>query len=126
MYHYGEEGAGARGRFRGLLAGTPLRGVLPVVVLSIIKDKPAHGGEIIQTLQTTYDIEVARPVVYMLLRRMERRGLMLSQWDVQESGPARRRYTITEEGVERLDSGLERLKKVSKVISLLTSQAKKK
>ena len=126
MYHYGEEGVEGRGRFRGLLAGSPLRGVLPVVVLSLIKDKPAHGGEIIQNLQKTYDIEVARPVIYMLLRRMERRGLMVSTWDVQESGPARRKYTITEEGLDRLDSGLERLKKVSKIISQLTAQARKK
>ena len=112
--------------FRHFLPGPPLRGVLPIAVLRLIKDKPAHGGDIIQNLEKTFGIQVARPVVYMLLRRLERHGMMLSTWDVQESGPARRRYTITEEGLAHLDDGLERLKKASKVINLLTSPKKKK
>jgi len=99
-----------------------LRGVLPIAVLSLIKDKPAHGGEIFQSLQEKFGIEAARPVIYMLLRRLERHGLMLSTWDIQESGPARRKYTITEDGLDHLNDGLERLKKASKAIKLLIGE----
>ena len=106
----------------GFYGRPPLRGVLPIAVLSLIKDKPAHGGEIFQTLQDKFEIEAARPVIYMLMRRMERFGLMISEWDIQTSGPARRKYTITEEGLEHLKSGLERLKKQSKIIKILTGE----
>jgi PadR family transcriptional regulator PadR len=109
-------------RFRPFFHGPPLRGVIPIAVLSLIKDKPVHGGEIFQNLQDKYNVDVARPVVYMLLRRMERYGLILSTWDIPENGPARRRYTITEEGLDHLKYGLERLKKLSKTISLLTGE----
>jgi PadR family transcriptional regulator PadR len=99
-----------------------LREILPVAVLGLIKDKPTHGGDIYQRLQEKYDIEVPRPVVYVHLRRLEGAGLMVSSWDIQDSGPAKRRYTITEDGLEYLNHGLERLKRVSKIINLLTTE----
>jgi PadR family transcriptional regulator PadR len=120
MYHNIPEANDEHRRFRRFFHGPPLRGVIPIAVLSLIKDKPAHGGEIFQSLQEKFGIDVARPVVYMLLRRLERYGLMLSSWDIQENGPARRKYTITEDGLDHLNYGLERLKKVRKTINLLT------
>jgi PadR family transcriptional regulator PadR len=121
MYRNSEEPNDEGGRFHRFFHGPPLRGVIPIAVLSLIKDKPAHGGEIFQSLQEKYGVDVARPVIYMLLRRLERYGLMLSTWDIPENGPARRRYTITEDGLDHLNYGLERLKKVSKTIGLLTA-----
>ena len=109
-------------RFRPFFHGPPLRGVMPIAVLSLIKHKPAHGGEIFQSLQEKYNIDAARPVIYMLLRRMERYGLMLSSWDIPENGPARRRYTITEDGLDHLNYGLERLKKLRGTIALMTGE----
>jgi len=122
MYHLGGNMNNRPGRMHRFLGGPPLRGVLPIAVLSLIKDKPAHGGEIFQSLHDKFEIEAARPVIYMLMRRMERFGLMISEWDIQESGPARRKYTITEEGLEHLNDGLERLKKASKIIKILTGE----
>lgn len=109
-------------RFRRFFHGPPLRGVVPLAVLSVIKNRSAHGGEIFQSLQEKYAVEVARPVVYMLLRRMERYGLMISNWEIPENGPARRKYTITGEGLDHLDYGLQRLKRLSTTIGLLTKE----
>ncbi|MBN2075907.1 MAG: PadR family transcriptional regulator [Dehalococcoidales bacterium] len=99
-----------------------LREILPLAVLGLIKDKPAHGGDIYQRLKENYEIETPRPMVYVLLRRLERNGLMVSSWDIQDSGPAKRRYTITEDGLEYLSHGMERLKKVSKIINQLIAE----
>ena len=122
MYHHRQR-ANKESEGLGPIFNVPtLRGVLPIAVLSLIKDKPAHGGEIFQTLQDKFGIEAARPVIYMLLRRLERHGLMVSTWDIQESGPARRKYTITEDGLDHLNDGLERLKKTSKAIKILTGE----
>ena len=121
MHHNADEG-NDDSRFQGFFHGPPLRGVVPLAVLSVIKDKPAHGGEIFQSLQEKYAVDVARPVVYMLLRRMERYGLMISNWETPENGPARRKYTVTGEGLDHLDYGLQRLKRLSKTIGLLTRE----
>ena len=42
--------------------------------------------------------------IYTLLRRMERRGLVSSEWKETEAGPDRRVYKITPDGVEYLKS----------------------
>ena len=118
MFHRHEEDADHHSFHHGL----PVRGLLPVLVLSIIKDKPTHGGEIYQGLKDKFDINAPRPVIYILLRRLEKAGLMVSSWDIQESGPARRNYTITEDGIEVFNFGVEKLKKVSKIINTLTDE----
>lgn len=108
---------------RGVYSQSPsFRGILSVAVLRLIKVKPAHGGEIYQSLQEKFGIEAARPVIYILLRRLERAGLIVSSWDTSESGPAKRKYTITEDGLEYLNYGLEDLKKRGAIISKLTSE----
>ena len=127
MFHRGhmghEEGGFQTGvHGHGFFRGQPLRGMLAIAVLGLIKEKAAHGAEIAQSLKDKFDIEAPRPVVYVLLRRLERHGLMVSSWDIQESGPARRKYTITEDGLEYLNQGLERLKKVAKAINQLIGE----
>ena len=113
------------GRLDRYFHGPPLRGVVRLAVLSIIRDGPAHGGEISQTLREKYAVDVAQAVVYMLLRRMERYGLLISKWEIRESGAARRKYTITDEGLAHLEYGLERLKRLTKTIKLLTKETAK-
>jgi DNA-binding PadR family transcriptional regulator len=122
MFHRRQEEHEKWGGVHHFFHRLPLRGLLPIAVLGLIKDKPAHGGEIFQSLQEKLGIEAPRPVIYMLLRRLERTGLMVSSWDIQESGPAKRRYTITEDGLEYLNVGLESLKKVSHIINQLTGE----
>jgi len=49
--------------------------------------------------------------VYTMLRRMEERGLVTSEWEKKDSGADRRVYTLTEAGVKVLKEGLEMVKK---------------
>lgn len=49
--------------------------------------------------------------IYTMLRRMEERGLVVSNWEKKEPGPDRRVYTLTGAGVEVLQEGLEMVKK---------------
>ncbi len=61
-------------------------------------------------------------MVYGLLRRLERHGFIYSRWSVEESGPARRIYRITEEGLDYLEDSLGRLKRVKSLIECLLSE----
>lgn len=97
----------------------PLRGILRIAIISLIKDNPAHGGQIHQSLKEKFQIDAPRGIIYNLLRRMEGESLILSNWDTHKSGPAIRIYRITDDGLEYVKSALERLKKSRKMINIL-------
>ncbi len=97
----------------------PLKGILSIVIIHFIQAKPMHGGEIYQKIKDTYEITPPRGIMYAILRRMESDGLILSTWDIQESGPARRIYQITDEGIEYIKVAIERVKKTSRIINIL-------
>ena len=100
----------------------PLRGLLHIVILSLIKDKRAHGGEIYQSLKEKFGLDAPRAVIYALLRKTEADGLIVSTWDIKGSGPARRMYTITEDGIEYYQDALERLKGLVKMINVMLEE----
>jgi len=49
--------------------------------------------------------------VYTMLRRMEERGFVTSEWERKETGADRRVYTLTEAGVKALKEGLKTVKR---------------
>lgn len=57
--------------------------------------------------------------IYTMLRRMEERGMVTSEWEKKESGADRRVYTLTETGVKTLREGLEMMKKRRQLIENL-------
>jgi PadR family transcriptional regulator PadR len=100
----------------------PLRGLLNIAIINLIKDKPTHGGEIYQTLKEKFQIDAPRGIIYALLRRMEGDSLIVSNWDIRETGPARRIYHITEDGLEYLKGSLERLRRASQMIDIMLKE----
>lgn len=74
-------------------------------ILLLLTQTRAHGYEIIQRLNELeyIDGELETATVYRILRRMEQDGLILSKWEHGEFGPARRKYEITEQGIDVLD-----------------------
>jgi PadR family transcriptional regulator PadR len=73
----------------------------PRLLLDLAK-KPAHGYELIERLGQAYSAPLDPGNLYRLLRSLEEEGLVCSTWDTQNSGPARRVYELTEQGVEYL------------------------
>jgi len=107
------------------LEAMPLPGLLHLIILCIVKEGSTYGGEIHRKIKERFKIDVPKALVYTLLRRMEKRGLVVSTWDVRESGPARRMYTITEEGVNYLFLASERLKRAIPIIEDIVSASEK-
>lgn len=106
----------------GCHTDAPLRGLLHIAILNLIKDKPRHGGEIYQSLKEKFEIDAPRGMIYALLRRLERDGLVMSDWDIQETGPPRRIYHVTGDGLQYLKGFLERLKRASQMIHILLAE----
>jgi len=100
----------------------PLRGLLHIMILSLIKGKTIHGGEIYQNLKERFGLEAPRAVIYALLRKAEADGWLASSWDIKESGPARRVYVITEDGMEYYQDALKRMGGVMKIMQILLGE----
>ena len=100
----------------------PVRAIKELLLLSIIREKPIHGSEIYRVLRDRYGLDVPKPIIYMLLRRMEERGLIISEWEMSERGPVKRIYRITEEGLDYLNDSVERLRKLRNIINDILSK----
>lgn len=96
-------------------------------LLLLLSEKPAHGYELLDNLHYFgIDPSCQDPgQVYRYLRRMEKEGLVTSEWEQGESGPARRSYRITADGSALLKSWVETLEaRVSIIIKMLARYKK--
>lgn len=73
------------------------RGTLVLAVLTQM-DQPQYGYSLIQAL-TEKGLDVEQNTLYPLLRRLEKQGLLDSDWDTEGSRP-RRYYKISDIGKE--------------------------
>jgi len=91
--------------------GGLLRGFIQPRLLFLLARRPAHGYELMETLNKTEDLASADAGnLYRMLNNLESHGFVHSQWDVGESGPARKVYELTEAGLDNLDSWVTDLK----------------
>ncbi len=83
--------------------GKQQRYMQPSILMSLLL-KPSYGYEIIQEIQSFGFVEGQAPpgMIYRHLRRLEEEGLVLSEWETEGSGPAKRVYRLTPDGEEVL------------------------
>ena len=86
-----------------------LKGTLETLVLKAVSRKPNHGYGIARWLKETsgYAFQVEEGALYPALRRMEKRGLLLSDWDVTETGREAKYYRLSAEGKRQLRAAEE-------------------
>lgn len=101
--------------------GMRVRGLLHIAILKLLKERPLHGSEVLRLLKEQFEIEVSAPAIYGALRKLEARGLVVATWDASATGPVRRVYRITEEGVDYLQRVTERLRKLRELVDKLLS-----
>ncbi len=87
-------------------------GLIQLLVLRLIYEKPSHGYQIMEELEkiTANKYSPEPGAIYTVLRRMEERDVVTSEWEKKDAGADRRVYTITEKGVKALKEGLEMVK----------------
>lgn len=80
------------------LSGGLPRNYLRACVLLLLAEASSHGYELLEGMREL-GIDRADPGgLYRSLRAMEQEGLVTSAWEESTSGPARRSYTLTDEG----------------------------
>src|SRR5215208_5984868 len=90
---------------------------LTPVALVLLKEESSYGYEILERLEEEFGFEQIRAgTLYRTLRRTEQEGLCKSEWETSEVGPARRMYSITEDGEEYLAAWAEACKQYQNVM----------
>lgn len=79
-----------------------LRGVLEPIVLSIVSGGPSYGYAIASGIADAGLGVVKGGTLYPLLNRLEREGLLVSEWRQGDGGPGRKFYELSTAGHERL------------------------
>jgi PadR family transcriptional regulator len=90
---------------RGAGGGRYRRSVLEAAVLASIAEATTHGYDLVQQITALAAdlVCIDAGSMYRLLRELEEQGLVTSSWQTAESGPSKRVYAITAQGVEALE-----------------------
>jgi PadR family transcriptional regulator PadR len=78
-------------------------------LLLLLKERPAHGYDLVDRLHAAFIDDLDAGGVYRTLRSFEREGLVRSTWSTSGSGPARRTYSLTAAGTDCLRHQIELL-----------------
>ncbi|MDF2773790.1 MAG: transcriptional regulator, PadR-family [Geminicoccaceae bacterium] len=86
-----------------------LRGSLDLLVLKTLSLAPMHGWGISQRVQQVSDgvLEVNQGSLYPALQRLEKEGLITSDWGTTDNNRRARYYRITASGRKALGDELE-------------------
>jgi poly-beta-hydroxybutyrate-responsive repressor len=102
------------------------RFVEPVLLLLLKEKGRAYGYELVSEVPALAltDAEIEAAALYRTLRQLEKNGCVVSEWDTEHSGPARRVYALTPRGEEHLGEWVEVLEHMSKSMTRLIKSAR--
>jgi transcriptional regulator len=86
-----------------------LRGSLDLLILKTLSLAPMHGWGLTQRVQQISDgvLEVNQGSLYPALQRLEKNGLITSEWGTTDNNRRARYYRITASGRKALGNELE-------------------
>ena len=87
-------------------SGKTLARLLRPAILAMLSRTPTHGYELAQRIgeRSFFGAEPSDPSgVYKMLKEMEKEGLVTSSWEPGDSGPAKRRYELSDDGLACLN-----------------------
>ncbi len=101
---------------------------IQLLILRILYETPLHGYALNEKINEL--LAGRRPLksgsLYTILRRMEKSGLLVSDWDKDSARLERRIYNLTDAGMERLRQGLQMVKSQKRIIDEMMSFYKEK
>jgi DNA-binding PadR family transcriptional regulator len=91
------------------------------LVLSVLSHGESYGYEIIQQIRAFSDghIEWTDGMLYPVLHRLERQGLIESEWKISEAGRKRKYYVLSAAGKLALEDKRRQWEAVSATLSHL-------
>ncbi|AFZ70452.1 putative transcriptional regulator [Caldisphaera lagunensis DSM 15908] len=79
-----------------------LKGIISLMILKILYEKPVHGYEMNKEISLKIGEELSPGYIYVLLKIMLKKGLIVAKQDSNVRGQRLTEYRITEKGIEFL------------------------
>ena len=96
------------------------KGLLELCILGIIqREKEAYPSDILEQLKAA-KLVVLEGTLYPLLTRLKNAGMLSYRWEESLSGPPRKYFTLTEEGVKFYEQLRATWDELSKAVNDLT------
>lgn len=74
------------------------KGILEFCILAVMREREAYPSEIIAALKEA-QLQILEGTLYPLLSRLKNAGLLSYRWEESPSGPPRKYFSLTEEGL---------------------------
>jgi len=87
-------------------------------LLLLLRERPAHGYDLLERLRPLGFNRDDPGRLYRALRALENDGLVRSVWEKSSSGPDRRMYELTREGMQTLHESVSALKLTNELLSV--------
>jgi PadR family transcriptional regulator PadR len=106
--------------------GDLLQGTLDMLVLKALRLEAMHGWGVTERIEQWSEsvLRLGQGTLYPALYRLERQGLIKSEWRVTENNRRARYYSLTREGRRRLQDELQQWKRMSHAIDLVLEATK--
>jgi transcriptional regulator len=101
--------------------GDLLQGTLDMLVLKALQLEPMHGWGITERIGQWSEqvLQLGQGTLYPALYRLERQGLIRSEWKVTGNNRRARYYSLTRDGKRRLADELAQWQRMSRAVTLV-------
>ena len=98
-----------------------LQGTLDMLVLKALQLEPMHGWGITERIEqwSEHVLQLGQGTLYPALYRLERQGLIQSDWKTTANNRRARYYSLTRSGRRRLGDELEQWRRMSRAVNLV-------
>ena len=79
------------------------KGILELAVMGVLYHERHYGYSLVRVLTESGSISLKEGTVYPILARLDRDGLVRSQWMQSDQGPPRKYYELTSSGRQLFD-----------------------
>lgn len=79
------------------------KGILELAVMGVLYHERHYGYSLVRVLCERGSIALKEGTIYPILARLDRDGLVVSEWVESGQGPPRKYYTLTEPGRQLFD-----------------------
>ena len=80
------------------------KGILELAVMGVLYHERHYGYSLVRVISETGSIDLKEGTIYPILARLDRDGLVRSEWVQSEQGPPRKYYALTSAGRQLFDA----------------------
>ena len=101
--------------------GDLLQGTLDMLVLKALRLEPMHGWGITERIEQWSEsvLQLGQGTLYPALYRLERQGLIRSEWKATENNRRARYYSLTRRGRRQFSDEVAQWRRMSRAVNLV-------